>query len=143
MTASVFAAVAASMYAAHHAGDYWVQTRWQAATKGVPGWPGRKACAAHVATHTATLGVFLAAAWLWLGLPLHLGWVFAGLGIEAVSHYVADRRRPLERLANYVGHIEFYRSGGGFATGAALLDQAWHWTWMFAAALIITGGPHG
>jgi hypothetical protein len=129
------------MYAAHQAGDYWVQTSAQAARKGLPGWPGRRACAAHVATHTATLAAFLALAWWWLTLPLSLPWMAAGLGVSAATHYFADRRTPLERLCGRTGGGGFYRAGTGLATGAALLDQAWHWVWMFAAALVMSGAP--
>ena len=52
--AAIFAAVSAAYAAGHWAGDYWVQTHRQACAKGAPGWPGRRACAAHVATYTAT-----------------------------------------------------------------------------------------
>jgi hypothetical protein len=142
VSASAFAAVAVTLYAGHQAGDYWAQTSGQAAAKGLPGWEGRRACAAHVATYTLTLTVFLALAAWWLRLPLSLPWVLAGLGLSAVTHYFADRRRPLERLAElWPGKIGFYRAGEGLATGAALLDQAWHWTWLFVSALLISGPP--
>jgi hypothetical protein len=48
--------VFAALYAAHLVADHWVQTQRQAVTKGLPGWPGRIGCAAHVATYTATWG---------------------------------------------------------------------------------------
>jgi hypothetical protein len=138
---AVFAAVFAAMIAGHHVADYWVQTSGQAARKGLPGWPGRSACAAHVATYTATLTVFISVAHLVLALPLGLGWIFAGLAVSAVTHYVADRRTPLEKLALRIpGKISFYRTGDGLATGAALLDQAWHWGWLFVSALVVAGG---
>lgn len=140
MTAAGFAAVAVTLYAAHQASDYWVQTGRQAARKGLAGWPGRRACAAHVATYTLTLTAFLALAAWWLRLPLGLPWAAAGLGVSAVTHYFADRRRPLERLASLAGSRDFYHAGDGLASGAAHLDQAWHWGWLFASALIISGG---
>lgn len=46
---------------AHTVADHWVQTDAQARNKGLPGWPGRRACAAHVASYTATLLVFVLA----------------------------------------------------------------------------------
>jgi len=141
--AATFAAVAVIFYAAHQAGDYWVQTGAQAAEKGLPGWKGRRACAAHVGTYTAMLGAFLAVAAWWLGLPLAAGNVAAGLGVSAVTHYASDRRRPLEGIADALGKGGFYRAGEGLATGAALLDQAWHWVWLLVSALIVAGGPHG
>jgi len=78
-----------------------------------------------------------------VAFPLHLSppWILAGLAVNAVSHYFADRRKPLQRLAElWPGKISFYRTGEGLATGAALLDQAWHYGWLFVSALIISGG---
>jgi hypothetical protein len=139
--AITFAAVAAVFYAAHQAGDYWVQTSGQAAEKGLPGWKGRRACAAHVASYTATLAGFLAMAAWWLSLPLAAGNAAAGLGLSAVTHYISDRRTPLARIADATGKGGFYRAGEGLATGAALLDQAWHWCWLLASALVVAGWP--
>ncbi|MGH3155155.1 MAG: transcriptional regulator [Streptosporangiaceae bacterium] len=139
--AAVFAAVAIALLAGHQAGDYWVQTDRQAARKGLPGWPGRAACAAHVATYTLTLAGCLALAAWWLALPLSAAWVAAGLAVSAVTHYVADRRWPLRRLAGLIpGKAGFWASGTGLASGAAYLDQAWHWFWLFISALVVTRG---
>jgi hypothetical protein len=136
----VFAAVAIALLAGHQVGDYWVQTDRQAARKGLPGWPGRAACAAHVATYTLALAGCLALAGWWLALPLSAAWVSAGLAVSAVTHYAADRRRPLARLAALIpGHARFWQAGTGLASGAAYLDQAWHWSWLFVSALVITG----
>jgi hypothetical protein len=44
----------AALFVAHQVADHWIQTQHQADTKGCPGWPGRIACAAHVASYTAT-----------------------------------------------------------------------------------------
>jgi hypothetical protein len=143
MTApALFAAVFAAFAVGHQVGDYWVQTNAQAVRKGLPGWPGRRACAAHVATYTLTVAACLALASWWLALPVRPGWAAAGLAVSAVTHYFADRRRPLERLASLIpGKLGFWRAGEGLASGAAHLDQAWHWWWLFAAALIAAGGP--
>jgi hypothetical protein len=141
VSAVVFAAVFAVYAAGHQAGDYWAQTSAQAAAKGQPGWPGRRACAAHVATYTLTLAACLALVSWWLALPLHFPWVSAGLALSAVTHYIADRRAPLWRLAARLGKGEFWHSGEGLASGAAHLDQAWHWMFLLAAALITAGGP--
>jgi len=140
--AITFATVAAVFYGAHQTGDYWVQTGTQALRKGLPGWPGRRACAAHVASYTVTLAAFLAAAAWWLGLPLSPWNVIAGLAVSAVTHYISDRRTPLARIADLAGSGRYYRAGEGLATGAAFLDQAWHWTWLTVSALIVAGGPH-
>ncbi len=134
--AAVFAAALGAYLAGHQVADYWVQTSAQAMRKGLPGWPGRRACAAHVTFYTLTLAGFLALAAWWLALPVSPGWAAAGLAVSAVTHYFADRRKPLARLADLAGSGEFWRSGEGLASGAAHLDQAWHWLWLFVAALI-------
>ncbi len=97
--AATFATAFIALYAAHLVADHWVQTCYQAATKGTPGWAGRIACATHVTTYTITaLVALLAAAWrLRLDLnPVHLA---VGLAISAITHYIADRRTPLRRMS--------------------------------------------
>lgn len=136
----MFAAVFGVYLAGHQIADYWVQTSAQAMRKGLPGWAGRRACASHVATYTLTLAVFLAVAAWRLSLPVSPGWAAAGLAVSAATHYFADRRKPLARLAGLVGNGEFWRSGEGLAAGAAHLDQSWHWLWLFVAALVTAGG---
>jgi hypothetical protein len=144
--AATFAAVFAAYAAGHQVGDYWVQTHRQALGKGLPGWAGRRACAAHVATYTLTLAACLALAGWWLRMPVSVVHAVAGLAASAVTHYAADRRRPLQRLAEALGASvvpgkgEYWHAGNGVATGAAHLDQAWHWLWLFAAALLTAGG---
>lgn len=136
MTAAVtFAVAMAALGAGHWLGDYWVQTHGQAMRKALPGWPGRLACAAHVATYTLTLAGCLALAGWALNVPLDITHVACGLAVSAVTHYAADRRRPLRRLAAALGKAGYWDNGG-----AALLDQGWHWAWLFAAALVIAGG---
>jgi hypothetical protein len=140
VTAYVFAGVFLAIPAGHQIGDYWVQTSAQAAAKGLPGWPGRRACAAHVATYTLTLAACLALAGWRLALPLNPWLAAAGLALSAVTHYFADRRVPLRWVAGRLSLGGFWRAGEGLASGAAHLDQAWHWWWLFVSALITTGG---
>jgi hypothetical protein len=143
-----FAAVFAALYAAHQVADHWVQTQHQADTKGQPGWAGRLACAAHVATYTATGMLAL------LTLSLATGWrpdawhLTTGMAVSAVSHYIADRRTPLRRIAAALGSAKFYALGvprpgrddnPSLGTGAHALDQSWHVGWLFAAALMVAG----
>lgn len=116
------------LFAAHHVGDYWVQTDAQAQAKE----HHAGACLAHVGTYLLTHAVFLA------GLALATGWTpsvagtLAGFAVTAVTHYLADRRAPLRWLAAHTG-------GGGFwdRGGAPLLDQAWHIGWLAVTALLI------
>ncbi|SCL30026.1 Protein of unknown function [Micromonospora pallida] len=142
--AATFAAVFAALWVAHQVGDHWVQTQHQSDRKGMPGWPGRIACAAHVATYTLT--ALLALAFLTAGTGLRLDpWgVTVGLTVSAVTHYIADRRTPLKRIATALGSARFYALGTprpgrddnlSLGTGAYALDQSWHHAWLFIAAL--------
>lgn len=155
MTAGLFAAAFAAMYAAHQVADHWVQTCRQATDKGLPGWRGCLACARHVTTLTATAAVALVAVAMVTGAPLRLVPAVLGLAVNAASHYAADRRRPLLSLAEWLGAIvvpgkgEFWHLGAPrtghddnpcLGTGAYALDQAWHVAWLFVTALIIAGG---
>lgn len=147
MTADLFAAVFAALFVGHSVGDHWVQTHHQALAKAARGWPGRLAAARHVATLTATKLGLLALVAAVLGLHLSVPGIAAGLGIDAASHWWADRRTTLARLAQALGKAEFFRLGAPrpgrddpphLGTGAYALDQAWHHLWLLVAALVIT-----
>lgn len=131
---SRFAALFVVLYAAHQVADYWVQTDWQARTKGTPGMVGRLACVAHVATYTATLLAIVVMVSHYLDVDLPSGRVSVALSVSAVTHYAADRRTPLRRLAVACRHSGVWLDNGGLA----LVDQAWHVWWLGVAALIIT-----
>jgi hypothetical protein len=144
-----FAAVYVTLHASHTVADHWVQTDRQASVKGQPGWPGRRACAAHVATYTATQAAALAVAAVVTGARLRPGRLAAGLAVSAATHYFADRRAPLAALARRTGSGTFWRLGvprdgrddnPSLGTGAYALDQAWHTGWLLVAALVIAGG---
>ncbi|MFK0282545.1 transcriptional regulator [Streptomyces sp. NPDC090499] len=147
MAAATFAAVFVALYVAHSVGDHWVQTSCQSVTKGRPGWSGRLAVTRHVVTLTATkVAVLLSVAWL-LDLRLSVPGLVAGLGIDAVSHWWADRRTTLAWLARITGKGEFHQLGTPRAghddnphigTGAYALDQSFHHLWLLVAALIVT-----
>lgn len=139
-------AVSVALYAAHQVADHWIQTSHQAATKGAPGWRGRAACAAHVATYTVTAVVALTGLMAATGWTPTLGRLIAGLGVSAASHYWAERRTPLAGLCDRLGKTGFYQLGAprpghddnpSLGTGAYALDQAWHVGWLFIAALLI------
>ncbi|UYB41706.1 DUF3307 domain-containing protein [Streptomyces sp. Je 1-4] len=153
MDASTFAAVFIALYVAHSVGDHWVQTSHQSATKGRPGWVGRLADARHVATLTATkLALLLPVAAL-LGLRLSVLGLVIGLGVDAVTHWWADRRSTLAWLAKVTGKTEFYGFGTAahpahpttaegkpaahLGTGAYALDQSFHHLWLLIAAVLI------
>lgn len=138
--AVVFASSFAALYVAHSVGDHWVQTSCQAARKGGEGWSARWACVRHVATLTATKMLLLLVTLWVLDLSVSLVALVAALGVDAVSHYWADRRRPLYALARLLRRDEFWHFGEGIGTGAYALDQSWHHLWLWVAALIIAGG---
>lgn len=152
--AGTFAAVFAALYVAHSVGDHWVQTSAQSAAKGRPGWPGRLADARHVATLTATKLVVLVPVAVLLGLHLSVWGLVAGLGVDALTHWWADRRTTLAALCALTGKSEFYSLGTGahpahpvtsegkpaahLGTGAYALDQSFHHLFLLVAALLIT-----
>lgn len=109
--AATFAALAVALLVAHQVADHWVQTSHQAAHKGRPGWAGRAACAAHVASYTLCTTLAVCAVWVLLDLPLTLPGVLCGQLVSAVTHYWADRRTTLAALAARLGLGGFYRLG--------------------------------
>ncbi len=145
----VFSAGFAALFAAHQVGDHWVQSSCQAAAKGGDSWRARIACAKHVTSLTVTKLVFLTPIVLVLGMTVHPLAAATGLLVDALSHYWADRRTTLARLADRVGKGEFYQLGTprpdhddnpSLGTGAYALDQSWHIAWLVAAALILSIG---
>jgi len=132
---SRFLLVATALGAAHEVADHWVQTHDQASTKGAPGAAGRRACAAHVATYTATGAAAVLLASRRLGLRLAPASLAAGLALNAVTHYAADRRAPLHRLAVALGKAGYLEQ----PTGPFHLDQSWHYGWIFLSALLAAG----
>lgn len=129
-----FAALFVMLYVAHTIADYWIQTDWQARTKTQAGMIGRIACLLHVTTYTATLAIVVVGVSYRIDVDLSPGRVVVALALSAITHYVADRRTPLRRLAVAVRHSGAWLDGGGLA----LVDQAWHVGWLGAGALIIT-----
>ncbi|MEO3809554.1 transcriptional regulator [Sphaerisporangium sp. B11E5] len=150
-SATTFAVTLAVMYGVHPVADHWVQTHHQASTKGAYGanaWRGRVAAAAHVLTYTATLALALLLVGWRFGVTYEPVKMTLGLGLNAVSHWWADRRAPLAWLAHLVGPPvgEFHRLGaprpGGtdpscLGTGAYALDQSWHMVWLVIAAAVM------
>ncbi|MCG6494905.1 hypothetical protein [Kitasatospora sp. A2-31] len=141
--AARFAAAYALFRAAADVADHWIQTDHQASTKGQhdhnqgqSSAAGRRACAAHVATYTATQAAALIAGSRLLGIRLRPGPVATALALSAATHYIADRREPLRRLADATGKGNFVRLTDYGMNGAYALDQAWHHAAETCAALI-------
>ncbi len=141
--ASRFAAVSAALTAAHHVGDFMVQTDDQAACK--PAASDRAvacseaeswaALAAHVASYHAAQAAALAATNRVLGLGLSPRRVAAGVAVSAVTHAVIDRRWLVRAWMDRTGSQAFRQHGG-----AMHVDQAAHHACLWASALIIAGG---
>lgn len=139
-----FAASFATGYAAHTVADHWVQTHRQATVKAKPGADGARACATHVAALTATQAVAMAVTAASLGMRFNPRRAALALVLNAATHYVLDRRRPLHRLATLLGKDDFANLGDPLTaptgTGAYALDQSAHIAVLWLAALIATGG---
>lgn len=107
-----FADIAITLYVAHHVGDYWIQRDQDAQHKGDPGWDGRLHCLSHVVTYVATQTAMLLV--MEMVLRLHhspLGST-VGLAVSGVTHYIADRREPLKRIASWIpGRARFIELG--------------------------------
>ena len=149
--AVAFAALFAALYTGHTVGDHWVQTSCQAIHKAAPTRAGQLACLRHVVTLTVTKLVLATAVVFAFHVKLNLWQVVAAILVDAGSHYWADRRVTLERLARrrWVGKGEFYDQGTDLVnaegkvrphigTGRYALDQSWHVLWLFVAALVAT-----
>lgn len=154
---SRFLLFSTALSAAHQVGDQWLQTSHQACTKGGQGWPARRAAAAHVASYTAAGAAAVIVAGRRLDTPIRPARLAAALAVNAVTHYIADRRAPLRWMAlaagrgGYLRHCRVVReteSDSGekiepdeTGPGTALfeLDQAWHYAWIFVSALIAAG----
>jgi hypothetical protein len=148
MQTLIFATVWPALFVAHQLGDMWIQSDHQAVAKGEAGVAGARACLGHVASYTGATAVFVGGVWLLCKVAIDLVAFACGQVISAVTHYVADRRTPLRRVARWLGkdsmirRLAVLRGTGdqpkdvGPGTGAHELDQSWHYLWLFVAALV-------
>lgn len=130
--AITFATTLPTLLVAHHLGDHWVQTSCQAQGKSERSWRGAGCCARHVVGYTATTSALLGLVTLLFALPVSPLGFAAGQAISAMTHYWADRRYTLAWLARLLGQGGYYGPGGG----AYELDQSFHRTFLFVAALL-------
>lgn len=133
----MFGTVAITLYIAHMVADHWGQHDKQAANKGAEGRIGQLHCAIHVAIHTAILAAALGFVWWDQALPINPLAFVAGLALNGATHYFADRRKPLRKLAEKTGQGKFYQLNAGGISGPYLLDQAWHIGWLLPVGAII------
>lgn len=156
------ASAAFLLHAAGKVGDYWIQRGLHAKIKGAyddepvilkdeagvetvyKTAEGRRACAHHVITYTATQAFALAVGNRVLGLGISPARMAAGLAISGATHFIADRRRPIKRLAEMVGpeKAEFYAMQAPIC-GSLELDQATHRGCEAIAALVMGRGRKG
>lgn len=136
---ALYGALLATFAETHSFCDQIVQDSAAARDKDKPGWTGHKACARHVATYTAGQTVTAAAVTTALGYRLPVRAWAAGAAINAVMHYVIDRREPFKEFlrhplvgqGNYLGHATVQRRTGvveesGPGTGLFEMDEATH-----------------
>ncbi|GAA2350583.1 hypothetical protein [Streptomyces violaceusniger] len=156
--AAKFTTAYALLRAAADVADHWVQSDYCAQAKGASDSApvattdektgeekkngtaeGRRACAWHCVTYTATQGLVLMAGSRAVGVRLHPGAVAGALALSGITHYIADRRVPngiLQRLAKGLGKERFFNLADHGMNGAYALDQAWHHGAETLAALI-------
>ena len=133
-TAVAFAAVAATLHAAHQLGDHIVQTDTDANGKATPG--GWRHLATHVATYHLTALTLLAITAAVLHLPLTATGLAVGLGFFAATHALLDRRWPVRWLLEHTGSAAFAERTTPIC-GMYLADQALHYGCLWATALLI------
>lgn len=144
--AVVFVSVFIALLVGHYIGDFWLQTATQAENKALKSWRGRFACAQHAATLALTKIVILDITAIVTEIHIPIAAAAIAIIIDAISHYWADRRTPLKKLADMLGKSNFYTLGTprpghddntSLGTGSHALDQSWHIAWIWIAALII------
>lgn len=137
-------AVYAMLNACDDFADHWAQTERQATRKGQRDPEGQRACAAHVASYTATRVVALSAMAAVTGARLPLARTGLILGLDAATHYWADRRYTLAAVAEHIGKGGLCHAGDPKAapcgTGSYALDQAFHHGMRLITALAVAGG---
>lgn len=148
---ALFAALQATFSDVHPYCDQVLQSSADAAGKGLPGRAGARHCARHVATYTAGQAVASLAVTRVLGQRLPLRAWLAGQAMNAVTHYVIDRREPLKKFlrskvigkGGYLDHATVQRregvvDEGGPGTALMEMDQAAHRLISVAASLATT-----
>lgn len=136
--AARFAAMFATLHAAHQLADHIVQTDHQAAGKTqADGWAAPMA--GHVAGYHLTAAAMLAVTSRLLGLRLSPRRVLTGLAMSAATHAFLDRRWPIRWINRHTGSPGFAECQEPL-NGPYLTDQALHYGCLWLAALIMAGG---
>ncbi|MFH8642282.1 hypothetical protein [Streptomyces goshikiensis] len=161
---AAFAAVLGLTRAAAAVGDHWIQDDYCAqvkrATDAAPvryedektetttkhgTAHGRRACAWHCITYSATQALAVTAGARVLGIRLNPAAALAGLAISGLTHYAADRRVPdglLQTIAERTGKGRFFALADYGLNGAYLLDASFHQACETVGALVATIGSN-
>ncbi|MGZ0153749.1 hypothetical protein ACXJJ3_42235 (plasmid) [Kribbella sp. WER1] len=136
---ALFGALHAVWSDVHPVCDQIVQRGHDAQTKGEPGPAGRAAAARHVASYTLVQAIAAELVTRGLGYRVPARAMLVGHAINAVTHYVIDRRRPLLKVlrtrlldkTDYLEHATVQRrpgviDAGGPGTALYEIDQAAH-----------------
>jgi len=134
-TAGNAAAAYAALRTAAHVADHWFQTSHQAAHKADEGAAGHRVMAGHIASYAGAQAVALVVANGLLGMKLKPGRIAAAVAVSAATHWFIDRRWPVRKLAEAMGHQGFHGLGGPLG-GAYILDQSAHHLMEAVAAVV-------
>lgn len=148
--AAAFAVLLVTALVAHDVLDHWGQTPHQSEHKARPGLVGHWNCFKHVAVYSigCLAAMLAAAAACGFAADLSVPGLVAATLLNAVTHYVADRRGPLRWLAVAVFRKRQFcalgvpRDGRDdnpcLGTGLYALDQSFHrWFHLVAVAVIV------
>ena len=117
----------------HLAGDFLLQTDWQAAHKhgGLSGGgESRRALFSHLTTYTLAF----VAALIWIGSELGAGTALATVGLVSLPHLIQDDGRLLGR------YIALVKGPGAAQVPLVLVavDQTCHFLVLFGTSLLVT-----
>ncbi len=138
MSAVVFAAGLATMYAAHQVADHvFGQTDKQAANKTKPGKEGYTALLGHVGLYHLIIIAMLLVTIAVLNLPVTMLGFCLAIMFSAVTHAILDRRWPVKWILDNTGSPEFAKMlqplWGMYAS-----DQGLHYFCLWISALLLT-----
>lgn len=135
--AVVFAAVAATLYAAHQLADHvFGQTDKQATAKATAGWHGWRHLLSHVIDYHVVVMLMLLGSIIVLDLPVTLIGFVAGVSFSAVTHALLDRRWPVRWILIRTGSPDFANRQTPIC-GMYLADQSLHTGCLWVSALLI------
>jgi hypothetical protein len=137
-SATVFAAIAATLYAAHQLADHvFGQTDRQAAHKAAKGWIGWRHNAYHVGLYHLVMAGMLLLTITVLDIPVTVIGFITGMAFSAITHAILDRRWPVRWLLEHTRSTPFSQQASHGINGMYLADQALHYGCLWVTALLI------